>query len=55
MLEKLVIAATNLLMCYLIVEVDYANLFLVNKLIVLGIKFEVLGEIGFANDSSAKP
>lgn len=53
--EKLVIAATNPLVCYLIVEVDYADPFLVSKLIVLGIKFEVPGETGFANDSPAKP
>lgn len=53
--EKLVIAATNPLVCYLIVEVDYADPFLVSKLIVLGIKFEVPGETGFTNDSPAKP
>ena len=53
--EKPVIAATNLLVCYLIVEVDYADPLLVSKLIVLGIKFEVPGKTGFANDSPAKP
>lgn len=53
--EKLVITATNPLVCYLIVEVDYADPFLVSKLIVLSIKFEVPGETSFANDSPAKP
>ena len=49
--EKLVIAAINLLVCYLIVKIDYNNPFLISKLIVSGIKFEVLGETGVANDS----
>ena len=53
--EKLVIAVTNPLVCYLIVKVDYADLFLVSKLIVLGIKFEVPKKTGFANDSLANP
>ena len=53
--EKLVIAAMNLLVYYLIIKVDYADPFLVSKLIVLGIKFEVFGEAGFANESRAKP
>lgn len=54
-LEKLVIAATNLLVCYLIVKIDYTNSFLVSKLIILGIKFEVFKESGFVNDSLVKP
>lgn len=53
-LEKLVIAVTNLLVCYLIVKVDYANPFLVNKLIVLGIEFHVSGKTSFANNSLVK-
>ena len=53
-LEKLVITATNPQVCYLIVEVDYANFFLVSKLIILAIKFEVPRETDFANDSPAK-
>ena len=52
--EKLVIAAANPLMRYLIVEVDYANLFLVSKLIILGIKFEVPRKTSLANNSQAK-
>lgn len=52
--KNLVIAATNLLVCYLIARVDYANSFLVSKLIILGIKFEVPRETNFANDSQAK-
>lgn len=55
MSEKLVIAAINPLECYLIIKIDYINLFLVNKLIVLGIEFEVPKGIGFANDSLVKP
>ena len=54
-LEKLVIAATNSLVCYLIVEVDYANPFLVSKLIILGIKFKVPGKTSFVNNTPAKP
>ena len=53
--EKFVIAVTNLLVHYLIVEVDYTNPFLVSKFIILGIKFEVSGKTGLANDSLAKP
>lgn len=52
--EKLVIAITNPLICYLIIEVDYINLFLVNKLIILGIEFEVLEETCFTNVSLVK-
>lgn len=39
----------------MIVEINYANPFLVSKLIILDIKFEVFGETNFANDSPAKP
>lgn len=53
--EKLVIAITNPLIYYLIIEVDYVNLFLVNKLIILGIEFEVLEETCFTNVSLVKP
>lgn len=52
--EKLVIAATNLLVYYLIVEVNYTNLFLISKLIVLDIKFEVFKKTSFANDNLVK-
>lgn len=53
--EELVIAVTNLLVYYLIVKVDYIEPFLVSKLIVLGIKFEVSGETSFGNNNLAKP
>lgn len=53
--EKFVIAMTNPLICYLIAKIDYTILFMVSKLIILGIKFEVLGETNFANNSPAKP
>lgn len=53
-LEKLIIAATNPLICYLIIEIDYVNPFLISKLIVLSIKFKVFGETSFANNSLAK-
>ena len=52
--EKLVIAATNPLVCYLIVEVSYADLLLITKLIVLGIEFKVPGKTSFASDGKAK-
>lgn len=49
--KKLIIAATNLLVCSLIAKVDYADFFLVSKLIILDIKFEVFRKTNFANDS----
>lgn len=52
--KTLVITAMNLLVCYLIVEVDYASLFLSSKLIISSIKFEVFRETDFANDGLAK-
>lgn len=54
MLKKLVIAVTNPLVCYLIVEIDYTKHFLVSKLIILDIEFEVFGETCFTNDSPSK-
>lgn len=53
--EKLIIVAKNPLICYLIVMVDYANPFLVNKLIILSIKIKVSRKTSFANDSLVKP
>lgn len=49
--EKLIIAAINPLVCYLMIKIDYTNLFLVSKLIILDIKFEDSRKTGFANDS----
>lgn len=52
--KKLVIIATNPLVCYLIVKVSYTNLLLITKLIVLDIESKVFGEANFANNSTAK-
>ena len=53
--EKLVIAATNPLICYLIVEVSYARVLLITKLMFKGIKFKVFGEASYTYDGPAKP
>lgn len=53
--EKLVIAATNLLLCYLIIKISYRRLLLITKLIFIGIKFEVLGKESYTYDNPAKP
>lgn len=55
MLEKLVIASINPQVCYLIIEISYADPLLIIKLIVLGIEFKVFGGIKFASNSIAKP
>ena len=52
--KKLIIVATNLLICYLIIKVSYTNLILITKLIVLGIKFKVLKETSFTSDGITK-
>ncbi len=54
-LEKLVIAATNPLVYYLIVKVSYVRLLLITKLIFIGIEFEVLREASYIYDSLVKP
>lgn len=54
-LEKLVIAVTNLLMYYLIVKVSYTRSLLITKLMLIGIKFEVPGEASCTYDNPAKP
>lgn len=41
-LKKLVIAAINPLVCYLIIKMSYAKLLLITKLIFIKIKFKVL-------------
>lgn len=53
--EKLVIAATNPLMCYLIVKISYARPLLIIKLIFISIKFQVSQEVSCTNDGPAKP
>lgn len=52
--EKLLIAVTNPLVCYLIVEVSYAGLLLITKLIFIDIEFEVSREVSYTYDDSAK-
>lgn len=52
--EKLVIAATNPLVCYLIVEVGNTEPLLITKLIVLGIECEIPGNTGIINDGATK-
>lgn len=55
MLKKLVIAMTNTLICYMIVEVCYTNLCLISKLIILGIKFKISSrKTSFANYNIVK-
>ncbi len=53
--EKLVIAGTNPLVCYLIVKVNYARPLLITKLMFIGIEFEVFGEASCSYDGPAKP
>lgn len=53
--KKLVIAAINLLVCYLIVEVSYAGPLLITKLMFIGIEFEIPKETSCTYDNSAKP
>ena len=53
--EKLVIAATNPLVCYLIVEVSYARALLIIELMFIGIEFEVPGEASYTYDGPVKP
>lgn len=53
--DKLVIVASNPLVCYLIVKVSYAKLLLINKPIIIGIKFEILRELSYIYDSLTTP
>lgn len=53
--KKLIIVATNLLVCYLIVKVSYIKLLLITKLIFIGIEFEIFGEISCTYDGPTKP
>lgn len=54
-LEKLIITATNLLVCYLIIKVYYTRLLLITKLIFLGIEFKVFRKANCTYDDIAKP
>lgn len=46
---------TNLLVCYLIIEVSYAKPLLIIKLMFIRIKFEVFGEANCTYDKPTKP
>lgn len=52
--KKLVIAATNPLVCYLIVKVSYVGLLLITNLILIGIEFEFFGEASCTYDGPIK-
>lgn len=52
--EKLVIVLINLLVSYQMMKIDYAEFFLISKLIILNIKFEVSRVTSFANNRPAK-
>lgn len=54
MLKKLIITATNLLICNLIIKVSYARLLLITKLIFISIEFEVSGKTSCIYDGPAK-
>lgn len=49
-----VITTRNLLVCYLIPELDYNNCLLIDKLSFWGIEFEVFGKTSFNNNSTTK-
>ncbi len=53
--EKLLITATNPLICYFIVKVSYARPLLITKLMFIGIEFEVPREASCTYDGPTKP
>lgn len=53
--KKLVIAATNPLVCYLIFEMSFPKPLLIIKLMFISIEFEVSGKASCNYNSSAKP
>lgn len=53
--EKLIIVATNPLVCYLIVKVSYTRPLLITKLMFIGLEFEVSGEASCTYNGLAKP
>lgn len=55
LLEKLVIVVTNLLICQLIVKMNYKKLLLIIKLIFVGIEFEIFREANCTYNGLAKP
>ncbi len=54
-LKKLVIVVINLLIYYLIVEMGYVRVLLINKLMFISIEFEIFREANCNYDSSTKP
>lgn len=54
-LEKLVIAMINLLFCYLIIKMSYTKLLLMNKLIIIGIKYNISRKICYIYGILIKP
>lgn len=53
--EKLVIAAINLLVYYLIVKMSYIKQLLIIKLIFINIKFNISKKVSCTYNSVAKP
>lgn len=53
--RKLVIMIKNPLVCYLIIEVNYARRLLIIKLMIIGIEFEHSGKASCIYDGSTKP
>lgn len=51
--EKLLIAMTNPLVCYLIVQISYTRLLIITKLIFISIEFEVPRKASYTYDDLA--
>lgn len=51
--KKLIIIATNPLICYLIIEMHYRKLLLITKLMVISIEFKFLRKTSFVYDGVA--
>lgn len=54
-LKKLIIALTNPVIYYYIIEISYANFWLITKLIILRFKYKVFRKTNYTNNSIAKP
>lgn len=55
MSEKFMIAPTNILVYYLIINMSYIGLLLIINLMFIGIKFEIPGKAVYTYDNSIKP
>lgn len=53
--EKLLIAMTNPLVCYLIVQISYIRPLIITKLIFISIEFEVPRKASYIYDGLANP